>query len=79
MKPFTRITCARCDGKGIVGKWSWGGVEPDECPDCGGGGAIVQYASGALASWPGGPFLGRIVTVPTLPNSRSNEQMEASK
>lgn len=59
MKPYEKIKCCRCDGKGIVARWAWDGPEPDECSDCGGAGTIVRYESGYYASWPGGPMLGR--------------------
>lgn len=55
MKPYERIECARCSGHGLINSWG----SPDECPDCGGAGTIVRYASGVYASWPGGPLLGR--------------------
>ena len=49
-----RIKCNRCDGHGVVESWP---NIPDECPDCGGSGSIVEYPSGALAKYHGGPFL----------------------
>jgi len=60
MKAYTRIRCDRCSGHGIVANYDMEGfMSPDECRDCGGAGTIVQYDSGRLASWPGGPLLGR--------------------
>lgn len=58
MKPYTRIECTRCSGHGQVPSFHEHAY-PDECPDCGGAGTIVRYESGAFASWPGGPLLGR--------------------
>jgi hypothetical protein len=38
----------------------WGGEFPVECDDCGGTGRYARHErSGALALWPGGPFVGR--------------------
>jgi hypothetical protein len=51
------VKCDLCDGHGQRARWSFGVIEPDECPDCGGSGLIWEYPSGALAKWYGGPFL----------------------
>ncbi len=51
--------CALCGGKGWRTVWSFGVKEPDECPDCGGSGLNWQYPRGAIASYYGGPFIGR--------------------
>lgn len=48
------IRCGRCDGHGQV---EAGPNYPDECPDCGGSGSVVEYPSGAIAKWHGGPLL----------------------
>jgi hypothetical protein len=69
-QPYTRVKCDRCDGHGMRTVWSFGVKEPDECPDCGGGGTIIRYASGRLASYPGGPFLGND-PAPTKAEGRS--------
>ncbi len=54
MSEHKRIKCGRCDGHGIVEAWV---NVPDECPDCNGSGTIIEYSSGALAKWVGGPLL----------------------
>ena len=37
----------------------WGGDQPIECGTCGGNGSIYHHLkSGALAQYPGGPFVG---------------------
>jgi DnaJ-class molecular chaperone len=54
-----QITCVRCDGHGLVGTWSFGVKEPDECKDCGGTGRNWQYPNGAVAQYYSGPFLGK--------------------
>lgn len=55
------IRCDRCDGKGQITSWQFGVKEPDECPDCGGSGKNWQYSGGAIASYYGGPLIGREV------------------
>ena len=46
--------CECCNGI------AWGGETPEECRDCGGSGRYALHvASGALAAYPGGPFIGR--------------------
>jgi RecJ-like exonuclease len=50
--PGERVTCARCNGHGLVGHYI-----PDECPDCGGSGVNWRYPSGAVARYYSGPFL----------------------
>lgn len=52
-----QCTCVRCNGHGQVAHWSFGTMEPDECPDCGGSGLNWRYPSGAIAKYYGGPFL----------------------
>lgn len=67
-KHYERITCTKCQGHGQVANYGAFGLDfegPDECPDCEGTGTIVRYASGALARYPGGPFLGRDPRTPT--------------
>lgn len=47
------VDCGCCAGI------EWGGYYPRECRTCGGGGYICQHLkSGALAWYPGGPFVG---------------------
>jgi DnaJ-class molecular chaperone len=59
-KSYERVKCAACDGHGIVASYDMAGyLSPDECRACGGAGTIVRYESGVLASYAGGPLLGR--------------------
>jgi len=53
------VRCDRCDGHGQISSWQFGVKEPDECPDCGGGGSLWLYPKGALAKYYGGPLIGR--------------------
>ena len=53
------IECSLCGGAGLRSVWSFGVKEPDECGDCGGSGRNWQYPGGAIASYYGGPFIGR--------------------
>ena len=51
------VKCSRCAGHGVID----GGyleVNPVDCPDCVGG-YQWQYASGAIARYRSGPFVGR--------------------
>jgi len=51
-----RVDCGCCGGL------EWGGEEPRECRNCNGSGEYAWHKkSGALAQYPGGPFLGRLV------------------
>lgn len=51
---WVRKDCDCCHGI------KWGGEYPIECSSCIGSGYIWKHVkSGALAAWPGGPFLGR--------------------
>lgn len=51
---WVRSDCGCCAGI------RWGGESPVECDNCAGSGFVWKHAkSGALAAWPGGPFLGR--------------------
>jgi len=45
--------CGCCDGL------EWGGEVPTECTLCNGGFVFKHLASGVLAMYPSGPFLGR--------------------
>jgi DnaJ-class molecular chaperone len=56
MKPTEQVKCWECNGFGIVDR---GYHNPGECPTCDGKGYVVQYESGVLARYPGGPLLGR--------------------
>ena len=51
---WQQIDCGCCAG--LV----WGGEQPRECRRCGGDGYIfLHVVSGALAQYPGGPFVGK--------------------
>jgi len=60
IRPYGRrgwyqVDCGCCCGI------EWGGEEPRECTNCNGTGMYVWHKpSGALALYPGGPFLGRL-------------------
>jgi hypothetical protein len=61
MTEWTQVGCAHCGGHGLVqGPWSaLAGDGPDECRFCNGNGAVWRSPKGRLASYPGGPFIGR--------------------
>ena len=51
---WEEIDCGCCAGI------QWGGDYPRECMDCEGTGRIFRHIkSGALALYPGGPFMGK--------------------
>jgi len=50
---WTEIDCTCCNGL------EWGGEYPRECSYCNEGTLFRHEASGVLAQYPGGPFLGR--------------------
>jgi hypothetical protein len=50
-----RVDCGCCNGL------EWGGEEPRECNNCAGTGEYAWHKkSGVLATYPGGPLLGRL-------------------
>jgi len=57
--------CAYCNGYGVVSDYRGGDFNGAmECPRCNGSGRFVVYPSGAIAQYPGGPFLsGPVATV----------------
>jgi DnaJ-class molecular chaperone len=57
--------CATCSGYGLVQHPNRFDPSPEECRDCGGSGRVWQYLSGALARYPGGPFVGRAERSPS--------------
>jgi DnaJ-class molecular chaperone len=64
-KKWTNRTCDSCSGHGQVSAYSFGGGDfegPDECKDCNGTGMIWRSPNGALAQYPGGPFVGKEAT-----------------
>ncbi len=63
---FKLVSCADHPGWqevdcGCANGLEWGGEHPRECRTCGGSGYVFHHIkSGALASYPGGPFVGRL-------------------
>lgn len=54
-----RIKCYGCRGYGVVNA-GYLEVVPAECSECNGCGSLWKHKeSGAIAQWPGGPFVGR--------------------
>lgn len=54
-----RMKCFGCRGYGVVNK-GYLEVVPGDCDDCGGNGTLWKHKeSGAIACYPGGPFVGR--------------------
>lgn len=62
MTSWRKISCVNCCGAGMVADYGLGYdfYGPKECNDCGGSGQISLSDKGALAQYPGGPFLGRL-------------------
>lgn len=56
MKPWKREPCFTCGGHGLVTAL---GGEAAECPCCEGSGSLYVSKGGAIARWPGGPFVGK--------------------
>jgi hypothetical protein len=53
-KGWYKLDCGCCNGL------RWGGEEPIECSECGGGGFFYLHRkSGVIAQYPGGPLMGR--------------------
>lgn len=64
MKDWKQIECHDCNGHGQVSNYCCGGMDfngPEECHTCNGSGLIWKSPKGALAQYPGGPFVGREV------------------
>jgi len=62
MKTWTKVQCWNCGGHGLVSSYTADGSDflgADECDTCCGSGRIFRSPRGALARWPGGPFVGR--------------------
>jgi hypothetical protein len=62
MVTWTQIRCLDCDGRGQCAGYTADGGDflgAIECRTCAGSGRVFRSASGVLAQWPGGPFLGR--------------------
>lgn len=68
MKGWTPQKCYDCNGHGLVPDYSYGGREfegPAECRTCDGTGQFWRSPKGALAKYPGGPFIGKEVKCQT--------------
>jgi hypothetical protein len=62
MSGWKQQQCAICAGCGMVSAYTFDGSEfegPEECSGCGGNGYIWRSPKGALAQYPGGPFVGK--------------------
>lgn len=61
-KGWTQIQCVGCSGHGLVSAYSAGGADFEgaaECHECNGSGVNWRSPKGAVAQYPGGPFIGR--------------------
>lgn len=59
---WKQMRCDLCGGHGQKSSYSIDGGDfmgADECRDCNGSGLIWRSPKGALAQYPGGPFIGR--------------------
>jgi DnaJ-class molecular chaperone len=62
MAKWKTLHCWDCGGHGLVSAYTADGSDflgAAECGTCGGSGRIYRSPKGALAQWPGGPFVGR--------------------
>ena len=64
---WEEIDCGCCSGL------EWGGEYPRECLRCNGGVIFRHKKSGALALYPGGPFVGRETHGPSGGQKENNE------
>jgi hypothetical protein len=55
MSQYEMRTCGKCRGVGVVQSPNTFEIDPTDC-DCSGG-TIVVYRNGAVAAYPGGPFV----------------------
>jgi hypothetical protein len=62
LEGWRREWCCSCGGHGLVSAYTADGGEflgAAECKTCDGKGHVFRSPRGALAKYPGGPFLGR--------------------
>lgn len=55
--------CSGCGGHGQVSGYTADGSDftgAEECKECNGTGRVFISPKGAIAQWPGGPFVGRL-------------------
>jgi hypothetical protein len=60
---WRQIRCFDCGGHGLVSGYTADGSDftgAEECRTCTGSGFLWVSPKGALAQYPGGPFLGRL-------------------
>lgn len=61
MTHWKQKTCYGCGGHGMVSDYSGGDFNgPKECECCNGSGRLYVSFGGAIAQWPGGPFVGKL-------------------
>lgn len=63
MTKWTETKCGLCGGHGQCSSYTINGGDflgADECRGCNGSGRIFVSEKGAMAQWPGGPFIGRL-------------------
>jgi DnaJ-class molecular chaperone len=61
LNEWTRVPCHNCAGHGLLPDYGCGEdfYGEKECRDCNGTGNLFRSPKGALAKYPGGPFVGR--------------------
>lgn len=63
MAQWKEIQCWDCNGHGLVSSYTGSGDDflgAAECKTCNGSGKLSQSSGGAIAQYPGGPFVGRV-------------------
>jgi hypothetical protein len=63
VKRWTELSCWGCSGHGQRSAYTIDGGDfmgADECGTCNGSGRLFRTDAGAVAQWPGGPFVGRL-------------------
>lgn len=63
MTRWRTIPCYGCGGHGFVSAYTLDGSDflgAHECDSCGGTGRLSVSSKGAIAQYPGGPFVGRM-------------------
>jgi hypothetical protein len=62
-KMWKEISCYACGGHGQVSGYTMDGSDftgAEECDLCNGSGLVFISKGGAIAQYPGGPFIGRL-------------------